>query len=194
MDNQLQKKTLVKQIDYDSDEEVEENSDNESNDDFFAEKKLKKKLEISPEEFREKKKLLKSAKGLKNLQKQIRTEQTVTAFETITNLNPIDTFNNIDDFTINIRVSQRNSKKYTTTIENIPSKFFENKDTTDLMIKKMRDILASRATIKKDIIESSDNKINYIIEVSGNKVHLMIPIIQEYTNCSLSNIKVHGYN
>lgn len=189
MENQSLKKSLVKQIDYESSESENEidnksnnESENESNDEFFAEKRLKKKLEKPPEEFRDKKRLLKSTKGLKNLEKQIKTD-TVSVFETITNLNPIDTFNNIDDFTINIRVSQRNSKKYTTTIENIPSKFFENKEATDLMIKKMRDILASRATIKKDIIE-----------VSGNKIHLMIPIIQEYTNCSISCIKVHGYN
>lgn len=190
MENKSSKKVLVKQIEYNSDEENEEDNkekneeiDKNSDDDNFIEKKLEKKLETPPEKFRDKKRLLKSVKGLKNLEKQSQNDKSISAFETIVNLNPVETIN-IDDYIINIRVSQRNSKKYTTTIENIPSHFFDNKEVTNLMIKKMRDILASRATIKKD----------NIIEVSGNKIYLIIPIIQEYTNCSLSCIKVHGYS
>jgi translation initiation factor 1 (eIF-1/SUI1) len=143
----MSKKSLVKQVNYDSDEDKDSIifSNNESKKDLLFEK----------------------------------TDQSV--FKTIVNTNPVDLLN-INDFTVNIRVNQRNSKKYITTIENIPLKFFENKEETYKMIKKMRDTLASRATIKKDIIE-----------ISGNKIKLIIPIIQEFTNCSLSDIKVHGY-
>ena len=92
----------------------------------------------------------------------------------------------MDVYTINIRTSNRNSRKYTTTIENIPERYFEDEPKMKNMIKKIQIAIASRATLKKCKDE------NKYIEFSGNKVDVVIKLLNEELQCGLENIKLHG--
>ena len=65
------------------------------------------------------------------------------------------------DYKINIRIEQRNSRKHTTSIEDIPEDFFDNKDLTKLLLQELRKKLTSYAVVKKA------NGQRYI-EVAGN--------------------------
>ena len=96
-----------------------------------------------------------------------------------------DNFFDNDYFTINLRVKQRNSRKYITTIENIPHKFLDDKEKLDLFLVKLRNKISSRATFK------DENGLKFI-EVSGNKTEIMVKLLEEYLNCTTDCIKVHG--
>ena len=96
-----------------------------------------------------------------------------------------DNFFDNDYFTINLRVKQRNSRKYITTIENIPHKYLDDKEKLDLFLVKLRNKISSRATFK------DENGLKFI-EVSGNKTEIMVKLLEEYLNCTTDCIKVHG--
>ena len=88
-------------------------------------------------------------------------------------------------FTINVRVKQRNSRKYITTIENIPDKYLIDKIKLDAFLVKLRNKISARATFKEE-------KGVKFIEVSGNKTEIMVKVLTEYLECSSDCIKVHG--
>jgi translation initiation factor 1 (eIF-1/SUI1) len=90
-----------------------------------------------------------------------------------------------DYYIVNLRVKQRNSRKYITTIENIPVKFLTDKNKLDAFLVKLRNAISSRATYK----EEKDEK---FIEVSGNKTEIIIKLLCKFLNCSSDSIKVHG--
>jgi len=90
-----------------------------------------------------------------------------------------------DYFIINLRIKQRNSRKYTTTIENIPDKFLIDKDKLNNFLVKLRNAISSRATFKEE------NNIKFI-EVSGNKTEIIIKLLCEYLNCTDDMIRIHG--
>jgi translation initiation factor 1 len=91
-------------------------------------------------------------------------------------------------FEIHIRVKQRNGKKKITSIEGIPEKYLLDKDIANNLLLPLKSKLASRADRKKDK-ESGE----YYIEVSGSDVAIIKGIlIDNITECTESNIKVHG--
>lgn len=96
-----------------------------------------------------------------------------------------DNFFEDDYFIINLRVKQRNARKYITTIENIPHKYLDDKERLDQFLVKLRNKISSRATFKEE------NGLKFI-EVSGNKTDIMVRLLEEYLNCSSDSIKVHG--
>ena len=96
-----------------------------------------------------------------------------------------DNFFDDEYFIVNVRVKQRNSRKYITTIENIPDKYLDDKDKLDEFLVKLRNKISSRATYKEE-------KGVKFIEVSGNKTDIMVRLLKEYLDCSSDCIKVHG--
>jgi translation initiation factor 1 (eIF-1/SUI1) len=96
-----------------------------------------------------------------------------------------DNFFDNDYFIINLRVKQRNARKYITTIENIPHKYLDDKEKLDQFLIKLRNKISSRATFKEE------NGLKFI-EVSGNKTDIMVGLLEEYLNCTTDCIKVHG--
>ena len=142
-----------------------DSSDSDSDSDIDTNKKSNEKVKI------------RSSKGLKHL-------ETLKKSVEIEEFNNDDDFFNNDYFVVNIRVKQRNSRKHTTTIEDIPDKFLL-KDKLDIFLVKLRNAISSRATYKED-------KNGKYIEVSGNKTDIMLNLLSEYLNCSKDMIKVHG--
>jgi len=98
-----------------------------------------------------------------------------------------DNTNFLDEeyFIVNLRVKQRNARKYITTIENIPLKYLSNTDKLNNFLIKLRNAISSRATFKKE-------KDEQFIEVSGNKTDIMVKLLCEFLDCSSDMIKVHG--
>ena len=94
-------------------------------------------------------------------------------------------YNIEDDYIVNIRVKQRNSRKYTTTIENIPEKYFIDKDKLKTFLVKLRNAISSRATFK-------DEQNIKFIEVSGNKTAIIVKHLCCFLDCSPKIIKIHG--
>ena len=108
-------------------------------------------------------------------------------FKSIFNRNDLNSISNIPEIIrINIRVFQRNSRKLTTTIENIPKQCFDNQNNVINFLKNIRNAISTRATLK--ITENGDK----IIEVSGNNIDIMIPIICKFVNCEKSDISIYG--
>jgi hypothetical protein len=108
-------------------------------------------------------------------------------FKSIFNRNDLNSISNIPEIIrINIRVFQRNSRKLTTTIENIPKQYFDNQNNVINFLKNIRNAISTRATLK--ITENGDK----IIEVSGNNIDIMIPIICKFVNCEKSDISIYG--
>jgi translation initiation factor 1 (eIF-1/SUI1) len=142
-----------------------DSSDSDSDSDIETNKKLNKKVKI------------RSSKGLKHL-------ETLKKSVEIEEFNNNDDFFNNDYFVVNIRVKQRNSRKHTTTIEDVPDKYLL-KDKLDIFLVKLRNAISSRATYKED-------KNGKYIEVSGNKTDIMVDLLSEYLNCSKDMIKVYG--
>ncbi len=89
------------------------------------------------------------------------------------------------DYKINIRIEQRNSRKHTTSIEDIPEDLFDNKDLTKLLLQELRKKLTSYAVIKKA------NGQRYI-EVAGNCHGKIREVLKKYIDIKDENILIHG--
>ena len=89
------------------------------------------------------------------------------------------------DYKINIRIEQRNSRKHTTSIEDIPEDFFDNKDLTKLLLQELRKKLTSYAVVKKA------NGQRYI-EVAGNSHSKIREVLKKYIDIKDENILIHG--
>jgi translation initiation factor 1 (eIF-1/SUI1) len=89
------------------------------------------------------------------------------------------------DYKINIRIEQRNSRKHTTSIEDIPEDFFDNKDLTKLLLQELRKKLTSYAVVKKA------NGQRYI-EVAGNCHGKIREVLKKYIDIKDENILIHG--
>jgi translation initiation factor 1 (eIF-1/SUI1) len=89
------------------------------------------------------------------------------------------------DYKINIRIEQRNSRKHTTSIEDIPEDFFDNKDLTKLLLQELRKKLTSYAVVKKA------NSQRYI-EVAGNCHGKIREVLKKYIDIKDENILIHG--
>lgn len=89
------------------------------------------------------------------------------------------------DYKINIRIEQRKSRKHTTSIEDIPEDFFDNKDLTKLLLQELRKKLTSYAVVKKA------NGQRYI-EVAGNSHSKIREVLKKYIDIKDENILIHG--
>jgi len=90
-----------------------------------------------------------------------------------------------DEYIVNIRVKQRNTRKYTTTIENIPEKYFVDKDKLKTFLVKLRNAISARATFKNE-------KNVKFIEVSGNKTDIIVNQLCNFLDCKPNIINIHG--
>lgn len=89
------------------------------------------------------------------------------------------------DYKINIRIEQRNSRKHTTSIEDIPEDFFNNKDLTKLLLQELKKKLTSYAVVK------TSNGQRYI-EVAGNRHDKIREALKKYIDIKDENILIHG--
>lgn len=105
-------------------------------------------------------------------------------------LTGIDRFSQFDGFDetnfleIHIKVVNRNARKRTTTIEGIPNDLFEDKQNVNKFLTKLRNVLSASVSLKN--VKGSN-----IIIASGSDTDGMIPLLMEFADCSLDNIKVH---
>jgi translation initiation factor 1 (eIF-1/SUI1) len=86
---------------------------------------------------------------------------------------------------INIRVHQRNARKFITSVAGIPSNRFDDIIKVEKLMFKLKNAISARATIKNKDSEP-------VIEMAGNKIELIIPIICAFVPCNTSDIIVHG--
>lgn len=89
------------------------------------------------------------------------------------------------DYKINIRIEQRNSRKHTTSIEDIPEDFFDNKDLTKLLLQELKKKLTCYAVVK------TANGQRYI-EVAGNRHDKIKEALKKYIDIKDDNILIHG--
>lgn len=89
------------------------------------------------------------------------------------------------DYKINIRIEQRNSRKHTTSIEDIPEDFFDNKDLTKLLLQELKKKLTSYAVVKT----ANDQR---YIEVAGNRYDKIKEALKKYIDIRDENILIHG--
>ena len=89
------------------------------------------------------------------------------------------------DYKINIRIEQRNARKHTTSIEDIPEDFFDNKDLTKLLLQELKKKLTSYAVVK------TANNQRYI-EVAGNRHDKIKEVLKKYIDIKDENILIHG--
>jgi translation initiation factor 1 (eIF-1/SUI1) len=89
------------------------------------------------------------------------------------------------DYKINIRIEQRNARKHTTSIEDIPEDFFDNKDLTKLLLQELKKKLTSYAVVK------TANNQRYI-EVAGNRHDKIKEALKKYIDIKDENILIHG--
>lgn len=89
------------------------------------------------------------------------------------------------DYKINIRIEQRNARKHTTSIEDIPEDFFDNRDLTKLLLQELKKKLTSYAVVK------TANCRRYI-EVAGNRHDKIKEALKKYIDIKDENILIHG--
>ena len=82
---------------------------------------------------------------------------------------------------VNIRIKQRNGRKSTTTIENLPSNL-----PIDKIVKAMRKGFHCSGCFHK-------NEDSYSIELSGDQRQLAKKLLTDVTDIEEENIVVHGY-
>ena len=168
--------------DSESDSNSDSNSDSDSDSDSELEQKKQKQKLIQKQNLKQKQKsktkLKKELKIMKNLNSIDKSE--IETPELYDNNDLVED----DYFIVNLRIKQRNTRKYTTTIENIPEKYL-SKDNLNAFLIKLRNAISTRATFKEE-------KNIKFIEVSGNKTDIIIKLLCEYLNCSTESIRVHG--
>lgn len=90
------------------------------------------------------------------------------------------------DYKINIRLEARTVKKKIIKIENIPTKYLDDKELMNRLLVNLRTDLAARATLKV-----SKDKQKYI-ELSGNRIDLIINRLKIDLGCCNNNIIIHA--
>lgn len=160
----------------------ESNNENDSNDEI-----KNKHIDLSNDEIGGQIKRAQTRKALKNAEKLLlaKTKKTSDNMSNIQTHKSNVINSEIDTFTINIIVTQRNGKKSTTTIENIPNHYFNDKDYVDNMLIELRNKIATRATWK---FKDEEN----IIEFSGNKAAEAKRWVCKFTDCNPDNVIIHG--
>lgn len=132
-------------------------------------------------------KLTKTTKALKmaaKLKQQKNKDQSQTKNIDF-NINNFDEFATHEFVKINIYITQRNSRKSITTIRDIPRSKFIDDDKVRTFMNKLKNIIASRATLKNKNTEPE-------IEISGSDIQRIIPLICDFCSCTNDDIVIHG--